>query len=639
MIESGLHSSRVWSTSERNCLSLLQLKGHRILTLLQIHALMLVNALQGNINLATKLITALSAVPHCGIPHARCLFDQMPHKSDAFLCNTMLKSHLSSRQFSVALRLYAHLRREHAFVPDNYTFSTLSKSCGLDLLAREGMDVHAHVVRYGFNSNLYVITSLVDMYGKLGLMGFARKAFDEMTERSSVSWTALINGYIRGGNMDIAKLIFDGMPNTDKDTAGFNVMLDGYAKLGHMRSANILFDAMPEKNVVSWTIMIDGYCSNGGVDDARRLFDLMPDRNLYSWNAMIGGYCQNKRPHEALVLFELLLALKLFEPDDVTVVSILPAIADLGALHLGNEVYKFVKKKKLVRSANVSTAMVDMFGKCGEIEKARRVFDEVAARETCTWNALINAFAINGCARKALEVFMEMKREGFNPNDITMLGVLSACNHGGLVEEGKSLFSKMASFGLTPKIEHYVLFFFACGYAKDVTKAEKVVKKAITLDPCNDGNYIMLRNLYATERRWRDVEQAKRMMLIGGAKKEVGCSAIEINRQVLESPTSVYSSRHAGEEISLIYDELFSKGKILPLKENCTTLCDKLLAGDDDFEGLSARVVKGASWWRERLGMKRSSHVNVAKKSGGGKSLGSIDELKIQDIIDEADEN
>ncbi|KAG6394322.1 hypothetical protein SASPL_144906 [Salvia splendens] len=562
MIESGL----LWSTRERKCLFLLQLKGHRIATLLQIHAFMLVNALQGNINLVTKLITTLSAVPHCGIRHARRLFDQMPHKCDAFLCNTMLKSHLSSCQFSVAVRLYAHLRREEDFVPDNYTFSTLSKSCGLDLLTREGMEVHAHVVRYGFNSNLYVITSLVDMYGKLGLMSFARKAFDEMTERSSVSWTALINGYIRGGDMDIAKLIFDGMPKTDKDTAGFNVMLDGYAKLGDMRSANMLFDAMLEKSVVSWTIMIDGYCNNGGVDDARRLFDLMPHRNLYSWNAMIGGYCQNKRPHDALVLFEQLLSLKLFEPDDVTVVSILPAISDLGALHLGDEVYKFVKKKKLDRSANVSTALVDMFGKCGEIAKARRVFDEVEAREACTWNALIYAFAVNGCARKALEVFTEMKREGFNPNDITMLGVLSACNHGGLVEEGKSWFSKMASFGLTPKIEHYgclidllgraghleeaerliesmpyeangiILssFVFACGYAKDVTKAEKVVKKAITVDPCNDGNYIMLRNLYATERRWRDVEQAKRMMLIGGAKKEVGCSAIEINRQVLE---------------------------------------------------------------------------------------------------------
>ncbi|XP_057809349.1 pentatricopeptide repeat-containing protein At2g44880 [Salvia miltiorrhiza] len=584
MIESGVR----WSTRERKCLSLLQLKGHRTTTLLQIHAFMLVNALHDNLNLLTKLITTFSAAnPHCGTAHARRLFDQMPHRSDAFLCNTMIKSHCSSRQFSVAVRLYAHLRREEGFVPDNYTFTTLPKCCGLDFLMREGMEVHAHVVRYGFNSNTYVTTALVDMYGKLGQMDFARKVFDEMIERSPVSWTALINGYIRGGDMDIAKAIFDGMPETQKDTAGFNVMLDGYVKLGEMRSAKMLFDAMPEKNVVSWTTMIDGYCSNGGVDDARLLFDMMPNRNLYSWNAMIGGYCHNKRPHEALVLFEQLLAQKLFELDDVTVVSILPAITDLGALDLGNWVYKLVKKKKLDRSANVSTALVDMYGKCGEIEKARRVFDEVEARETCTWNALINGLALNGCAKEALEVFVEMKREGFNPNDITMLGVLSACNHGGLVEEGKRWFSKMAAFRLTPKIEHYgclidllgraghleeaerlmksmpyeangiILssFVFACGYAKDVSKAEKVVEKAITADPCNDGNYIMLRNLYATERRWRDVERIKRKMVIGGAKKEVGCSAIEINNHVLEFIAGDKKLPHL-EATHLVLDQL-----------------------------------------------------------------------------------
>lgn len=451
-------------------------------------------------------------------------------------------------------------------MPDNYTFSTLAKCCGLDSMAREGMGVHANVVRCGYSSNLYVATALVDMYGKLGQMGFARKLFDEMSERSHVSWTALMNGYIRGGDMEIAKEIFDGIPETEKDTAAFNVMVDGYVKLGKIGLAKMVFDSMPEKNVVSWTTMIDGYCSNGDVDEARQLFDMMPHRNLYSWNAMIGGYSQNKRPNEALALFEQLLLWKMFEPDDVTAVSVLPAISDLGALDLGNWVYKYVKKKKLDRSANVSTALVDMYGKCGEIERARRVFDEVEARGTCTWNALINGLALNGCAKEALEVFMEMKSKGFYPDDITMLGVLSACDHGGLVEEGKRWFSKMADFGLTPKIEHYgclidllgraghleeaerlmesmpyeanriILssFLFACGYAKDVTKAEKVVEKAITMDPCNDGNYIILRNLYATERRWRDVERIKKRMLSGGAKKEAACSSIEINSQVSE---------------------------------------------------------------------------------------------------------
>ncbi|PIN22785.1 hypothetical protein CDL12_04502 [Handroanthus impetiginosus] len=567
MSEAGSHSSWLWSPRERKCLSLLQSKAPSRATLLQIHAFMLRNAIETNLNLITKLINTLtSSDPHYGIRHARQVFDHLPQRYDAYLCNTMMKSHLSSRQFPEAINLYVFLRRKEGFVPDNYTFSTLAKCCGLSFSIKEGMEVHAHVVRYGFKSNLYVMTALVDMYGKLGQMGSARTLFDEMPERSSVSWTALVDGYIRGGDMGAAKELFDEMPENEKDAAAFNVMIDGYVKLANMGLAKMLFDANPEKNVVSWTSMIDGYCNNGDVDEARLLFDMMPQRNLYSWNAMIGGYCKNKQPQKALLLFQELLAGKIYEPDDVTVISILPAIANLGALDLGNWVYEFVKRNKLDRSANVSTALVDMYAKCGEIEKARRVFDDVQGRDRCTWNALINGLALNGSAKEALEVFLEMKRNGLKPDGITMLGVLSACNHGGLVEEGKRWFSKMGELELTPKIEHYGCLvdllgragcveeaerliktmpyeangiilsslLFACGYAKDVARAEKLVKKAINMEPFNDGNYIMLRNLYAAERRWRDVESIKRLMMVKGAKKEIGCSAIEVKSQVLE---------------------------------------------------------------------------------------------------------
>ncbi|KAK6142982.1 hypothetical protein DH2020_023330 [Rehmannia glutinosa] len=517
---------------------------------------MLRNALETNLNLVTKLITTLSSADqHCGTRHARRLFDQMPQRSDAFLCNTMMKSHLSSRQFPEAISLYVCLRRKEGFVPDNYTFSTLSKCCGLSFSMWEGVAVHAHVVKYGFKSNLYVATAMVDMYGKLGQMGFARKVFDEMTERSSVSWTALITGYIRVGDMGTAKTLFNVMPENERDTAAFNVMIDGYVKLGEMGSAKMMFDSTPEKNVVSWTTMIDGYCSYGDVNEA----SVVP---RIAWR-------------------------KMFEPDDVTVVSVLPAIADLGALDLGNWVYEFVKKNKLDRSANVSTALVDMYAKCGEVEKARRVFDDVRGRETCTWNALINGLALNGCAKEALEVFMEMTRKGFKPDEITMLGVLSACNHGGLVDEGKRWFCKMGEFRVTPRIEHYGCLvdllgragrleeaenliesmpyeangiilsslLFACGYAKDVARAEKVVKKAIILEPCNDGNYIMLRNLYAADRRWWDVERIKRLMLIKGAKKEVGFSAVEIDSRVLEFVAGDKMHPHL-EVTHLVLDQL-----------------------------------------------------------------------------------
>ncbi|KAL2478955.1 Pentatricopeptide repeat-containing protein [Forsythia ovata] len=373
-------------------------------------------------------------------------------------------------------------------------------------------------------------------------MGFAKKVFDEMVDRSSVSWTALIVSYVRNGEMGVAKELFDIIPECEKDTATFNVMIDGYVKLEEMEPAKKLFDAMPKRNVVYWTNMIDGYCSNGDVDKARLLFDSIPERNLYSWNTMmIGGYFQNKQPHETISLFHELLMEKTYDPDDVTVVSVLLAIADLGDLDMGIWVHEFVKWKKLDRSSNVCTVLIDMYAECGKIDKARRVFDEVQQKKTCTWNALINGLAINGRAMEALEVFSDMRIHGFKPNEITMLGVLSACNHGGLVEEWMRWFKAMEELRLTTKIEHYgclvdllgrvgcleeaekliesmpyeangiILssFIFSCGYAKDVTRDERVIKKAINMELWNDGDYIMLRNLYAIERRWGDVEEIK----------------------------------------------------------------------------------------------------------------------------------
>ncbi|XP_058202782.1 pentatricopeptide repeat-containing protein At2g44880 [Rhododendron vialii] len=553
----------IWSPREKKCLFLLQHKRNNTrASLLQIHAFILRGALETNTNLLTKFITTCSL--GVGIHHARRVFDQMPQKDDTYLCNTMIRAHLETRQFVESISLYRQLRRHSGFSPDNYTFSWLAKSCGLSLANWEGQQIHNHVTKTGFGSNLFASTSLVDMYTKFGVMGCARKVFDEMTERSLVSWTALICGYARNGDMDNAKELFDQSP--EKDSAAYNVMIDAHVKLGDMVCARRLFDEMPERNVVSWTNMIDGFCNIGDVGSARLLFDTMPEKNLFSWNSMIGGYCLNKQPDEALRLFHEMLTTTSFEPDKVTVVSVLPAIADLCALDLGGWVHQFVKRKKLDRATNVCTGLVDMYAKSGEITKARQVFDEMPVKETATWNALINGLAVNGRAEEALEVFLKMTRSGFKPDEISMLGVLSACNHNGLVEEGKMWFKAMGEFGLTPKIEHYgcmvnllgragcleeaetlidsmpyeangiVLssFLFACGCAKDVERAERIRKRVINMEPWNEGNYIMFRNLYSKESRWKDVEEIKGLMSRGGAKKEAGCSVIEVNSRLWE---------------------------------------------------------------------------------------------------------
>ncbi|GMH22366.1 hypothetical protein Nepgr_024209 [Nepenthes gracilis] len=552
---------------ERRLFSLLQQKQTRF-SLIQIQAFMLRNALETNLILFTKFIATCASTisTPAGIRHARTVFEHRPpsHRHDTFLCNTMIEAHKDSRQFAESFCLYRDLRRYTSFLPDNFTFLSLSKSCSSNLLLWEGQQLHDHVIRNGYSLDLFVSTALVDMYAKFGDIMCAAKLFDQMTQRSQVSWTCLVCGYARSGDTANARKYFYEMPQ--KDLAAFNAMIDAYVKVGDMDSAQSLFDVMPERNVISWTTLISGYCINNFVDSARQLFDAMPEKNLISWNAMIGGYCQNKQPHEALKLFHELQSSTLFEPDEVTIASILPAISDLGAFDLGRWVHHYVQTKRLDKATNVCTSLIDMYAKCGEITKAMQVFDSMPRTENPPWNAMINGFAVNGRGKEALEVFQEMLNCGIQPNEITMIAVLSACNHSGLVEEGKRWLKEMDSFGLTPAIEHYGCvidllgraghleeaekllnsmpyeangiimssFLCACGFSKDLMKAERAIQKAIKMDPSSDGNYVLLRNLYAMERRWTDVEEIKGLMRRSGAKKEAGCSVIEENSKVLE---------------------------------------------------------------------------------------------------------
>lgn len=501
----------------------------------------------------------------------------------------MITAHSVVNQFVESLTLYRDLMRKTGFTPDDYTFTTLAKGCSMIMGGKEGEQIHCGVLKSGCFPNVYVSTALVDMYVKFGVMGSARKVFDEMTERSEVSWTALVVGYVRCGDMDEARKLFEQIP--EKDSAAFNAMIDGYVKLGKMDLAQDLFDRLPDKNVISWTSMISGYCLNGDVESARLMFDDMPEKNVFTWNTMIGGYCQNKQSHKALELFYEMQSSASMEPNEITIVSILPAIADLGALDLGVRIHKLSQSKKFDKSDRVCTSLVDMYAKCGEIKKAKQLFDKIPEKGISCWNALINGFATNGGGKEALELFALMLKEGLKPNEVTMIGVLSACNHCGMVEEGRKWFSAIEKFELTPQIEHYgcmidllgragcldeaeklmksmpynaneiILssFLFACGYFKDVERAERVVKEK-PVRSC--GDYVMLRNLYATEKRWNDVEDVKqRMKNNNGSNKEVGCSVIGIDGSFTEFVAGDYWHLHQ-EIIHLTLGQLLKHMKV-----------------------------------------------------------------------------
>ncbi|PNX70696.1 pentatricopeptide repeat-containing protein [Trifolium pratense] len=164
------------------------------------------------------------------------------------------------------------------------------------------------------------------------------------------------------------------------------------------------------------------------------------------------------------------------EMNEVTVVSVLPAVADLSALDLGGWIHEFVERNQFDGSVHVCNALVDMYAKCREIGKAKLVFEEMMEKDTGSWNAKIDGYGVNGCAKEVLEVFVVMLREGFGPNEITMTSVLSACNHCGMVEEGRRCFKAMERFGIVPQIEHYGCMIDLLGRAESLDEAENLIR-------------------------------------------------------------------------------------------------------------------------------------------------------------------
>ncbi|KAJ0969137.1 hypothetical protein J5N97_022014 [Dioscorea zingiberensis] len=332
-----------------------------------------------------------------------------------------------------AVRLYSLMLRS-SLSPDNFTVPfLLNASAALSLLTL-GSELHSRSLRVGLLSFLPVANALVDMYGKCSDLSGARRVFEEMTVRDVVSFNALLGSYARlGVDMVDAQSLFDGMPQ--RNAISWNAMVVGYVNCGDLHSARAVFDEMPTRNLVSWTVMLMGYTKSGLVDDARELFDEMPERNLVAWTMMITGYSQSGRPEKALALFREMEKAGV-EPDAAAMVGVISASAQIGRVDLANWVGAYVDRKRIERNERVLTALVDMHAKCGNVDKACRLFDEIPSPDAFSYTALINGLASHGHATMALNLFDKMLEKSIKPDPITFVSVLTACSHSGLVDEG-----------------------------------------------------------------------------------------------------------------------------------------------------------------------------------------------------------
>jgi pentatricopeptide repeat protein len=535
----------------------------RLRHLQEIHAQLLKQGMHRDPSAASKLIASyavLRRVPACRrvfSAASAAAFPGSPYAANsALLANTLLRAYALNALPHAALSTFAAMPTHQR---DSFTYSFLIKA-----LAAAGLPpvraVHCHVVKHGSVEDTFVGNALMDAYSKNGGFLDARKLFDEMPTRDVVSWNTAMAAMVRHGEVAGARRMFDEMPK--RDTVSWNTILDVYAKAGEAEEAFELFQCMPERNVVSWSTVVSAYCKKGDMEMARVIFDKMPTKNLVTWTIMVSACVQKGLVEEAGRLFTQMKEAAV-ELDVAAVVSILAACAESGSLALGKRIHRHVRQKKLGASTHVCNALMDMFCKCGCVNRADYIFDnEIVEKDTVSWNTIIGGFAMHGHGDKALDLFAQMKQQGFCPDAVTLINVLSACTHMGFVEEGRRYFTNMeVDYGIVPQIEHYgcmvdllgrgglikeavdltkrmpwepneVIWgslLSACRLHKNVEYAEMAVNELSKLQPSNAGNYAVLSNIYAEAEQWSDMAKARIQMKGTGSQKTAGSSWIELD--------------------------------------------------------------------------------------------------------------
>uniref|UniRef100_A0A7C9AJW0 Uncharacterized protein n=2 Tax=Opuntia streptacantha TaxID=393608 RepID=A0A7C9AJW0_OPUST len=476
--------------------------------------------------------------------------------------NKAIKRQVQKGNLVEAFSLYVSMQ-ERGFHPDSFTFPTLLEVAGrCNSLNNLGFVLHGQAIKTCFSNDLFVQTSLLNMYSNIKDIKAAHNVFDKMPVKDVIAWNSMLDAYASHEQMDVAATLFDLMPV--RDLTSYNIMISGYAKARKLKLARSFFESAHRRDVASWNSMILACILTGHMGEAERLFNQVPNKNIVTWNTMVSGYLRNELYSKVLELFILMKADENVKLDHITVSGVLAACAHLASLEAGRAIHIYALEHHLMR-LEVTTSLIDMYAKCGSIGHSLQVFYKSQAKDIFCWNAIMSGLALNGHGRAALKLFDTMRRaKSLSPDDITFIAVLTACSHSGLVEEGCALFSSMKEdHGIPPKSEHYGCMvdllgranllsqaldlvesmpfklgetilgalLSACVTHQNIEVGQKVVRLVIEKreQDMNDGEYMMVSNLYAACGEWGEAAKWRKKMNEEGIVKAAGCSVIELN--------------------------------------------------------------------------------------------------------------
>ncbi|KAH7295754.1 hypothetical protein KP509_27G064200 [Ceratopteris richardii] len=447
---------------------------------MHIHANM--GCLENEQFVATSLIDMYAK---CGmLDRAQTVFDRLT-VHDVISWNALLAGYSHNGYGHKALSCFEQMQSE-GFHPDAVTFTCSLKACGIVGDGDKGTAIHDRVRKLGLiENNIILGNALVDMYAKCGKLEKAQEVFDALRNRNVVSWTSLLAGYAQHERSHDALTCFERMLQHDiaPDAATFSSALKA---CGGLRDVNkgIQLHADVERrgtfndNVIIGNALVDMYAKCGLMNNACEVFDNLAAHDVVSWTALICGYAQHEYGEEALALFEQMRS-EGIPINDVTVSCSLKACGSIGALNNGIKIHNDIEQNGMLKTSQlVCNTLIDMYSKCGMIGKAHYFFDKLCIRDVVTWTVLLTGYAQTGAIDQVFHLYNAMCQQGFKPNSITFLSILTACSHAGLLEEGQIFYDIMTrKYEIFPTAEHDTCVVDLLSRAGQLEKAVLLMKE------------------------------------------------------------------------------------------------------------------------------------------------------------------
>ncbi|KAJ9136131.1 hypothetical protein P3X46_033239 [Hevea brasiliensis] len=536
---------------------------------------------------------------------AICIFEEIA-KPDIVSWNAVIAGCVLRENHHWAIKLFGEMNRLGIY-PNMYTISSAFKACAGMGLGELGRQLHSSLIKMDIGSDSFLGVGLIDMYSKCELMTDAQLVFKLMPEKDLITWNAVITGHSQNGEDIDAISLF---PLMHKEVVGVNqttlstvlksvaaLQADHFCSQIHAFSVKSGFES---DNYVA-NSLIDAYGKCGYIEAATQVFKESPVVDLVAFTSIITAYSQDGQGEEALKLY-LEMQYKDIKPDSFLCSSLLNACANLSAYEQGKQIHVPILKFGFMSDIFAGNSLVNMYAKCGSIDDADRAFSEIPQRGIVSWSAMIGGLAQHGHGKEALHLFNQMLIDGVPPNHITLVSVLCACNHAGLVAEAQRYFKSMKKlFGIEPMQEHYACMIDLLGRAgklneaielmnkmpfqanasvwgallgaarihKNIDLGQQAAEMLFALEPGKSGTHVLLANIYASVGMWDGVAKMRRLMKDSKLKKEPAMSWIEMKDKVYTFIVGDRSHSRSKEIYAKLDElsELLDKAGYVPMLE------------------------------------------------------------------------